>query len=389
MFDPRRLRGMLAAAAVVAPAMAILSGLALATAEGRPSWLASGDSTIEGGQEAIVGGRIAGALAQERASGAQGPSDLGIVLGSSAVGMAIETDRLEAEAGPKVPSRWLSLFANGANLEDIDHLAELIFGSDLRPKLLVLGIHPGLLARSDDYLTDRLTIDTGVLDAELAARHLLLAKKELAALSVVPLNRAFPNRTRISNRVRGLASLAKRRMFAAMGLGLDTLFRPDPDPWAARLLIPDASSPKMAEAEGRRANVRDLAEAPMREGLHGPVKDKGWNDPDKYDVDGANARALIHLVREARSRDIEVAILLLPEASNLRASIPPEAMRCLRGALENGLAAAAPPVIDLRDALADSLFHDSIHPNKAGREVATRRFAEALRARPSPVEAGP
>ena len=81
----------------------------------------------------------------------------------------------------------------------------------------------------------------------------------------------------------------------------------------------------------------------------------------------------------------EVVVLLLPESSSLRALIPPEAMSCLREALGRGFGPDAPMVVDLRAAIADDQFHDSIHPNKSGREATTRQLLEALHARPTPA----
>ena len=383
MYDLSRLRGVIVAASVVMLALAGFSALSIATAGGRPSWLARGDSTIEGGQERVVGGRIAGVSARARKG--EDLTDLGVLLGSSAVGMGIDPKILEAEAGTDLPGHWLSLYANGANMADLRGLAELLFQSDLRPRLLVLGIHPGLLARSDDYLTDRLSFDTNSLRQELAAKHLIAAKEELEALSAVPLNWAFPNRTRISNLTRGLASSTKRQVFARFGMDATSLYPAEPDPWSVRLLVKDADEPKReAAAEGRAATVRDQPEGPMREGLGGPVKDKGWANPDAYPVDGDNPEALIAVLREAHARHIEVVVLLLPESTRLRATSPPQAMITLRNALVRGFDPDLPRLIDLRAAIPDRDFHDSIHPARVGREATTRQLLEALRNRKTP-----
>jgi hypothetical protein len=204
------------------------------------------------------------------------------------------------------------------------------------------------------------------------------AKAELETLLTAPMNRAFPNRTRVSHHVRGLAADAKRRLFAALGLGADSLYAPDSNPWAVRLLVADDDAPRDHDA-GRRVFVRDQPEGPMREGPGGAVKDKGWIEPSCYSADGDNARALIAIIREARARRIKVVILLLPEGSRLRAEVPPEAMDCLHEALRKGFGTDAPPVFDFRNLLADSSFHDTIHPDRAGRQATTRALAEALR----------
>jgi hypothetical protein len=388
MYDPSRLKGMGVAIASVTLALAGFSLLAQAVAGGRPAWLAGGDSTIEGGQDRIVGGRIKAVALQARSSKDAGLDDLGVILGASAVGMDLDTARLMAAADAKIPRHWLSLSANGANAEDLHDLAGLLFTSGLRPKLLVLGIHPGTLARSDEYLTDRMTLDAEGFRKELADKHLIQAKEEFEALSVVPVNLAFPNRTRVSNRIRGLASTAKRRMFAALKMGVEALYPAEKDPWGVRLLIEDAEEPgREADAEGRKATVRDQAEGPMRAGLAGPVNDKGWLTPGAYSSEGVNARALVDLIKEARASGTEVVVLLMPEASDLRDSIPPEAIRCLRESFDRGFGPASPPVIDLRACLADDQFHGTIHATKSGREAATARLIEALRARALPEKA--
>src|SRR4051812_35170382 len=79
--------------------------------------LGDGDSTMEGGQDAVVGGRLSGVLAQARRSGIPPETNLGVILGSSSVGMDLDPNVLEEEAGPRMPARWLSLYANGANIE--------------------------------------------------------------------------------------------------------------------------------------------------------------------------------------------------------------------------------------------------------------------------------
>jgi hypothetical protein len=390
MYDPSRLKGIGLAIGSVTLLLAGFSLAAQAIAGGRPAWLSGGgDSTIEGGQDRIVGGRIKAAALEARRKPLD---DLGVILGSSAVGTDIAPARLEAAGDAGIPRRWLSLSANGANAEDLRELAGLLLTSGLRPKLLLLGIHPGSLARSDSYLDDRMTLDTDGFRRELAARHLIQAKEELEDLTVIPVNVAFPNRTRVSNRVRGLASKAKRRMFAALGMGVEALYPADRQPWDILIEGEDAEEPERhANAEGRTATVRDLAEGPMRAGLGGPVNDKGWLTPGAYSSEGANARALVDLVRQARATGAEVVLLLMPEATSLREAVPPGAVASLREALDRGFGPEAPPVIDLRAALSDDEFAGTIHATKAGRQATTARLIEALRARvvPSPGRPSP
>jgi hypothetical protein len=393
MYDLARFRGVAAALAAATLAMAGLSLAAQAALRQRPSWLSAGDSTMEGGQDAVVGRRISGAIADLR-RGKVSP-DVGVVLGASAVGMAIDPAMLESSGDPRIPGRWLSLYANGANLDDLRGLAELVLGGELRPRLLLLGIHPGLLARSDHYLSDDARLDPKPLLEALAAGRIRDAKDEFLTLMAIPLNAAFPQRTRIGHNSRVLVIAAKRRMFARLGLGADSIYAPDRDPWTVRLLMADRGQKEEAprEAQGMAtASVRELNEGVRFQGrLGGAVRDKGWSGRGNYSTGGYNARSLVAMVGMARERGVETAIVLLPEGSSLRATIPPEAMQCFETTLRDAFGAGAPPVIDLRASIPDDQFHDNIHPDRPGRMAATRMLVEALRgvlpATPAPPSA--
>lgn len=391
MFDPSRFRGVAAALAAVVMAMAGCSLIARAAFRERPSWLSEGDSTMEGGQDAVVGRRIAGVLAEQRRKG-RSPSDLdlGVILGASAVSMAVEPTLLESAGDPRLPARWLSLYANGANLADLRGLAELLLRSGLRPRTLCLAIHPSLLARSDHYLSDEAAFDPAPVRAAISERRLRDAKDEFFMLMGEVLNAAFPNRTRISHGTRVAAIAIKRDLFARLGLGADSLYSTDPDPWTVQLLKADPEeADRVVEGRNAAASVRELNEGALHEGLRGQVRDKGWSDAANYSAQGLNARSLVTIIREARERGIEVVIVLLPEASSMRASVPPEAMSCLMEVLEGAFGPASPPIINLRDVIPDHMFHDTIHPNRAGRLAATRALIEAFRALPPPVRSSP
>jgi hypothetical protein len=391
MFDPSRFRGVAAAITAVGLAMAGFSLLAQAAFRERPSWLSAGDSTMEGGQDAVVGRRISGVLAELRRRGKSSSDlDLGVVLGASAVGMGIEPKLLESSGDPRIPARWLSLYASGANVEDLRGLADILLGSGLRPRLLLLGIHPGLLARSDHYLSDDTVIDPSPFLGAVAGGRLRDAKDELMLLMAAPLNAAFPNRTRIGHGSRVFVIEAKRRMFARLGMGAESLYAPDRDPWTVRLLVDDPEeAPGKVEEGSTSGSVRELNEGVLRQGLRGAVRDKGWLDRASYSTEGQNARSLVAIVRQARERGIEIVIVLLPEASPMRAGMPAEAMECLRAVLRGAFGSASPPVVDLRDSIADDQFHDTVHPRREGRLAATRSLIKALGSLPAPVKSTP
>jgi hypothetical protein len=383
-FAPSRYAGVAATLAAVTLALACFGFLARATARGLAGAMAEGDSTMEGGEETVVGSRIAGAVAQVRCGMTRPDTEIGTILGASAVGMDLDPTQLEAEAGPRIPSRWLSLYANGANASDIRGLTELLIGTELNLKLLVLGLHPTSIARSDHYLSDATKPDASRFWIEWEAGHLTSAKDQLSALMLIPLNRVFPERTRIGHQTRVLVAGAKRRLFTAMGLGADSLFAAARDPWTVQRLIPDEDHPAEAEGRGRKVAARDLREGLLREMPEGAVKDRGWFDRASYSAVGSTARDLVTTIREARSHGIEVVLLLLPERSDFRSRVPPDAMASLREALRAGFGADAPPVINLRDAVPDdSQFHDTLHLRSEARFLTTKRLIEGLLTRPA------
>jgi hypothetical protein len=391
MFDLSRFRGIAVALVAMGIALAGCSLIARAGFKERPFWLSEGDSTMEGGQDAVVGRRIAGVLAEQHRRGKSSSElDLGVALGASAVGMAIEPTLLESSGDPSIPRRWLSLYANGANLRDLSGLSRLLLDSGLRPRLLVLGIHPSLLARSDHYLSDDVTFNAAPVLAAFRERRLRDAKDEFMVYMGGFLNVAFPNRTRISHSSRVAVIKAKRQIFARLGLRADSLYAPDSDPWTVHLLMPDPDEKdQMLESKREHVSVREVDEGVLREGLRGQVKDKGWSNPANYRTEGLNARSLIAIIRKSREQGIQTVIVLLPEASLMRASVPPEAMECLMKVLDNAFGSASPSVINLREALSEHLFHDTIHPTREGRVITTRVLIEALRVLPLPAQSPP
>jgi hypothetical protein len=378
--EPSRLKGIVTMLAVLSACVAVFGLTAQGLAPAMARAMADGDSTMEGGQDAIVGGRISGVLAEAR-RGMGDPSGLGVVLGPSAAGMDIDPRILEETGSPLVPKRWLNLYANGANATDLRGLADLLFMSRIQIDLIVLAIDPVILARSDAYLSDTTTVDFRPFLRAYEAGHLTSARQELAALSLVPLHRLFPERIRIGHQSRVLVSWAKMRLFSAIGLGADSLYPPDLDPWTVRLLMRDEAAEGRAANADRRVTAREIREGPMRNGLFGELKDKGWYEVSSYSSQGRAASDLIAIMSRARSHGAEVFIMLVPERSNLRSRIPPAALRCFHETLERGFGALAPPILDLRDAVADDGFHDDLHLKQSGRRQATMKLAQALRER--------
>ena len=340
---------------------------------------------MEGGQEAVVGGRISGVLAEAR-RGMGDLSGLGVVFGPSAAGMDIDPRILEEASGPLLPKRWLNLYANGANATDLRGLADVLFMSRIRINRIVLAINPMILARSTAYLSDTTTADLRPFLRAYEKGHLTTARQELAALSLVPLHRLFPERIRIGHQSRVLVSGAKTRLFSALGLGADSLYPPELDPWTVQLLIRDEAAVGIAANAERHVTAREIREGPMLNGLFGEVKDRGWYDGSSYSSQGRAANDLIAIIRQARSHGAEVMIMLVPERSDSPIANPAGSAPLFQETLERGFGADAPPVLDLRDGIPDDQFHDDLHLKLAGRRRATQELAQALRKRAASAE---
>jgi hypothetical protein len=353
MIDVRRLRGIMIALAAVSVAMGTCSLSARAVVGSKPAWLSSGDSTLEDGQYDLTGGLISG-VSRLKNKG-DGPERLGVILGSSAVRQGVDTEVLKEIDGGR--TRWLSLAANGANVGDLAALAGLLFRSGLKPETLVLALHPGLLARTDTYLSDdaashffapEVSGGLGRLTAPLSGRASALVRI------------AFPQRVRLNQRFRQALLGTRTALFASLNVPTGSLFRADRDPFRDR------------------AETLANADTAVRDWQMGQWRDKGWFERGAYAPGDKNARALVSMVRDARGLGASVIVVLMPESSPVRASVPPEAMRCLREALGRGFGPDAPPVVDLREALPDDRFSDTIHPDERGRREFSGRLTGVI-----------
>lgn len=358
MYDLRRLRGTLIALAGVAAALGGFGLVASSALGGRPRWLPASDSTMDTIRYTTMGGKIA---AVARPGALPRGERLGILLGSSSLQCAVDPTRLGPPPDGR-PIRWLTLLGEGANGADLRDLGRHLARGGLRPAVLVLAINPSLLARSTEFLSDPSSFDLHILREHLTTRHLGLAQRDVEAMLLVPWNRAFPQRTRIGHQIRLLIQATKMRVAGAFGLGFASIYAPAADPW----VVPDWTDRDHAPRSA----------IPMQ--MDG-WRVRGWLDPASYALDGPNVLALMDLIRDARARGSEVIIVLMPEPSVLRDAMPAAARLTLDRALERHFGPASPRVFDLRDAMDDSEFWDTIHLDPHGKRVFTVRLSRAFR----------
>lgn len=301
-----------------------------------------------------LGGRVS-AVEQQLAKTQPRSPELGVVLGLSTTREAlVETELTRAQ--PQL--RWLNLAGSGGSFYELSYYASPLGWSQLRPKTVVLGVHPF-------YMAGRI-IAPRPLDASPAGLLGALRRHDLGGVSerVKRWSWLVFNRNRLTlNLERGLA-FARQRLFRSLGLPLSALFPPSKEPWRVK-----------REYDGH-APAQELArQMQMWTGFR-------WFESSRYTEDTVEAEAFQELLRECRDVSPRVIVVLMPEASALRARMPQVAKPTLLRALR-----AFDPTIellDLSDALPDDAFFDNSHVGTTGRKLVTERLIEYLTRGPPP-----
>jgi hypothetical protein len=359
VYDVSRLRGTLVVAAAALAAGWLLSALLLASIGPRPSWLRPREDPLGWEHAGLAGRKVAGVVSEcqrgEEGAGAR----LGVLLGRSTLREGLDPAILE-KAGPP-GFRWLSLYGSGGSFIYLEDPAWVLFASGLRPAVVLVAINPYMLA-GRPYLTEEPCPRLGEAAADLAAGELRPAARELRE-TLAASGWVLTYRRLVNQRYRRALLQARLRLFRAWGLGVDALFPPDPDPWKVRL----GGFPFHQTEQYRNLQL-------------GWMRDFGWFDARSYSAGGPQAEALVRVIAGCRARGARVLLVLLPERSTLRSRVPARAAQYLRAALKEHFAADPPPVLDMRDALADELFCDQSHPNVRGRALASELLGRRLRA---------
>ena len=149
MYDPRRLVAPAAAVALVAGLMAA-EALLLSAASGARLQRAEVLHTFWMDAASVyndIGGRVAGAVRPEPVAASPGTS-VGVLLGSSVLQWSIDPEVLDRECGGNI--RWLSLYGNDVNIEDMADFFDLAFRNGIKPEVVVVAYTPFLLARAPE-----------------------------------------------------------------------------------------------------------------------------------------------------------------------------------------------------------------------------------------------
>jgi hypothetical protein len=267
------------------------------------------------------------------------------VLGMSTVREGLDSSIL-AMHDPK-RRRWLILGASGGNVIQLQQYSFTLTASRLSPSLVVLGIHKSMLQ-----------------DEEQAVRHAELhavtaSLRHGRVISAMREAQLFTWFGRHNDEVTNWAFMAIHHVRLALnrqqGLQLDAIYRPMDNPWSVN-----------NSYDGPRAAADDLAS--QMEGLRSELR------PERSSPMNSQARALAELINRFRQRGARVVCLLMPESADYRALYSPPIATMFDEALRFSAHGQPIPVIDLRNALEDTLFYDYAHLNADGR----RRLSEVL-----------
>jgi hypothetical protein len=362
--DLRRLGGILLALSLLAACLAACEVAVGATSALWPSWLRNDWATVEFPAYQAIGSQVAGVVKGRAAE----DTPIGVLLGASYQTFDVDMKALEAEVQPA--RKWLRLTVYAGGTCELEPMARLLLVKGrVRPATVVISLGLKMLARSDGYrrfdVTDVHDITPRAILDNLRAMRLIVLEGNLESLVRNAFNTLFPDRTKINYRLNSRLVRARMAMLERWGQGVVAAFTPSPSPWAEAVprFSREADEP-MSELIAREMEVS------RREGRF---------DPGLYSPRHESSRSLVNLIRLVRSTGAEVVVVIVPERSIYRASIPAEARRTLSTVLQESFGAESPRVIDLESAVPDEFFGDMHHVDERGKAIVTRRLIEELK----------
>jgi hypothetical protein len=277
---------------------------------------------------------------------AVGSQRIGVAIGSSAVKHSIDTEILRQSCG----YRWLNAGTVIANVEDIDRIARLVLASDVKPRAILLGLHPDMIPATDNRLIDgkfrKMTWDGW-------KPHILQFAKDL----VYPL---LPTRDHLKYRFDAWVLARRRDLHCIPGASLRALWPPTKDPWHVEL----QSFPTLTTNDEVMKFISTIADR------------RNVLSPTSYTRSSYRAKVLDGLLGRLESLGVPVYIVVMPQHSLFRKALPTISRPFLLTAL-----ARHPRLIllDRFDAVSDAGFVDYAHLDAIHRERFTRSLARYIR----------
>jgi hypothetical protein len=359
-YDIRRLSGVAAVLLAVTVCLAGY-GLILQSTIGRASsWITLRSQTfnVALSQEKVFQ-RLLGLKRELGTDRNASEGRLGLLFGASTLKQGVDPSILNVEVGGGY--RWTQINVSG-QAHETALVNRLTFEIGLKPKVVVLVVNPGILVADANLLAERGWYDPGLFLEYVKRRKIDSARAELATLTMVPWNLAFPYRGRVFTLVDRELFHAKLRMLKALGQGIEALATPEADPWLNE--YPEGLI--QAKPAGNESILKFIGY-------------KGWFDPANYRADGPNFALLTEFFRLAHENQAKTFLVFVPESSMCRAKLPASAIDHFTHTLAETLDEAAPVIFDYREAAPDQDFIDVNHLSPEGRAHFSPRLAAAMR----------
>lgn len=274
------------------------------------------------------------------------------ILGLSNVREAVPLKVVSKEAG--LPCRYLGLGAAGVGMPDLVGQARLLLESKLCPDLVLVGIGPHQMV---DTRPKRSTSRANFYD--------LLRRGDFrnAAIEIRNGFWFFERRQDVSITTEKALLDARAAMFRSFDVYLPQGETNHRSPWREMI---------------RAIFAEHFSEATLREEEQF-FQDLGVFDRQTYANSPKASAALVGLIQDFRVRGAVVVVVLMPEHSRLRKRMPPDINSVVTMPLQQAFGKEAPPVLDLRDAVADEGFVDLSHLNSTGSARCGRLIGAKIR----------
>ncbi len=267
---------------------------------------------------------------QDVTAGALDPGALVSVVGLSTARVGL--DSAEFAKALEGRGQLLNIAATGGSFQELQRYAQPLLTHGPRSRLVLVAIHPSWLAGRESASASR------SLDPLWALTH----------------------RGTIHARLQAMLVQARVALLRRVELQPSSWQLRSGDPWQTGRLYQE---PK-ASPETLAAQLRHWTEF-------------GWFDPTRFSTANAEAKALGQLLQGLRGHAQHVVVVLLPEAAEFRSRVPMVALETTRKVVDQidpGLR-----LVDLRDSLGPSAFHDLAHVNPMGRMLLGAIVADLAR----------
>ncbi|HEV3339854.1 MAG TPA: hypothetical protein VG125_05840, partial [Pirellulales bacterium] len=293
---------------------------------------------------------------------------LGVYLGVSTTATGIQRRFLDARA--TTADRWIVLSGAGLSFQNIESVMMPVFFCGLKPTTVVFGVHPQMLV-GERYLGN----EASVGPQHVVGRRQRAIESHSARLPALRWLRklcakhwAAQHRFIMGEFLRAQIYTGRLCVFYFCGVTAEYLSTPAAEPWDDDPLL----LWNLDDVENQFAQMQiDFWTG------------RGHFERANYDPQGAQARALVRMIRAYRTLGAKVYLVIMPLRSTTRRVMPANAKPCLLEVIEKSFPDNPPTVIDFQDEIPDRYFADEAHLSKSGSDRLSKEVAEQLRATPA------